>query len=83
MAYTLADLEVMSIPEAQALPLAERDRLLDLIIADGRGQSTNQSSYRTGLYSDYFKEDFTRMLKVKAVKVCAGAPPPPGSTEPW
>jgi enamine deaminase RidA (YjgF/YER057c/UK114 family) len=69
MAHTLADLDSMSISEAQALPLAERDRLLDLIIADGRGQSTSQTSYRTGLYSDYFGEDLTRMLKVKAVKV--------------
>ena len=30
-------------------------------------------SYRTGLYSDYFDEDLTRMLKVKAIKVpCRG-----------
>jgi enamine deaminase RidA (YjgF/YER057c/UK114 family) len=74
MAYTLADLDAMSIAETQALPLADRDRLLDLIIADGRGQTTGQTSYRTGLYSDYFEEDLTRMLKVKAVKVlCRGA----------
>jgi 2-iminobutanoate/2-iminopropanoate deaminase len=73
MAYTLVDLDAMSIDEAQALPYAERDGLLDLIIADGRRQSTELVSYRTGLYCDYFEEDLTRMLKVKAVKVlCRG-----------
>ena len=73
MVHELADLDAMTIAEAQALPLAERDRLLDLIIADGRGQSTEHVSYRAGLYCDYFDEDLTRMLKVKAVKVlCRG-----------
>jgi enamine deaminase RidA (YjgF/YER057c/UK114 family) len=73
MTYTLANLDAMSIDEAQALPYAERDRLLGLIIADGRGQSTELVSYRTGLYCDYFEEDLTRMLKVKGVKVlCRG-----------
>ena len=73
MALTLADLDAMGIGEAQALPPAERDRLLDLIIAAGRGQSTGMVSYRTGLYCDYFEEDLSRMLKVKAVKVlCRG-----------
>lgn len=76
MALTLADLDAMGIPEAQALPMTQRDQLLDLIIADGRGQTTNLQSYRTGLYSDYFEEDFTRFLKVKAVKVlCRGTTP--------
>ena len=73
MAYTLADLDALGIAEAQALPSTERDQLLDLIIADGRGQSTGLVSFRTGLYCDYFAEDLTRMLKVKAVKVlCRG-----------
>ncbi len=72
-ALTLADLDALSIEEAQALPFAERDRLLDLIISDGRHDATNSVSYRTGLYSDYFEEDLTRMLKVRAVKVhCRG-----------
>ncbi len=39
MALTLAVLDATGIGEAQALPLAERDRLLDLVIATGRGQS--------------------------------------------
>ena len=73
MAYSLAGLDAMGIDEAQALPLPERDRLLDLIIADGRRQSTEMVSFRNGLYSDYFEEDLTRFLKVKAVKVlCRG-----------
>ncbi len=73
MALTLAELDAMGLHEVQALPTAERDQLLDLIIADGRGQSTELASYRTGLYCDYFQEDLTRFLKVKAVKVlCRG-----------
>ena len=35
MTYTLADLDAMSIEDAQALSFVERDALLDLIIADG------------------------------------------------
>ena len=73
---TLADLDAMSIEDAQALPFEERDRLLDLIIEDGRHYATDSVSYRTGMYSDYFEEDLTRMLKVKAVKVyCRGTTP--------
>ena len=72
-ALTLAELDAMSIEEAQALPFDQRDRLLDLIIADGRHDATASVSYRTGLYSDYFEEDLTRMLKVRAVTVhCRG-----------
>ena len=69
MTRTPADLDAMSIDEAQALPFDERDRLLDMIIAEGRKQSTDLSSYRVGLYGDYFQEDLLRMLKVKAVRV--------------
>ena len=70
---SLADLDAMSMEEAQSLPYAERDRLLDLIIADGRRQSTDMVSYRTGLYCDYFEEDLVRLLKVRAVKIiCRG-----------
>ena len=69
MTYTLADLDDMSIDDAQALTFEERDALLDLIIADGRHQTTDLDSYRMGLYGDYFDEDLTRMLKVKAIKV--------------
>ncbi len=73
MAYTLADLDSMSLDEAQALPFAERDRLLDLVIADGRKDSTQMESFRTGLYCDYFDEDLTRLLKLRAIRVwCRG-----------
>ncbi len=73
MAYTLADLDALAMDAAQALTFAERDRLLDLIIADGRQQSTEAVSYRTGLYCDYFEENLVRMLKVRGVKVlCRG-----------
>ena len=69
MAYTLADLDAMTIEQAQALPFDDRDQLLDLIITDGLNQSTEMQSYRVGLYCDYFEEDLVRMLKVKSVKV--------------
>jgi len=73
---TLTELDAMGISEVQGLPLEERNRLLDIIIADGRGQSTDNVSYRTGLYCDYFQEDLTRFLKVRAVKVlCRGTTP--------
>ena len=76
MALTLAELDAMGITESQALPVTHRDQLLDLLIADGRGHTTDLQSYRTGLYCDYFEQDFTRFLKVKAVKVlCRGTTP--------
>lgn len=71
MAHTLAELDAMTIEEAQSLSLSERDQILDLIIEAGRKQATNETSHRIGLYSDYFEEDLARMLKVKAVKVYA------------
>lgn len=75
-ALTLDDLDAMGIEEARALPFEQRDRLLDLIIEDGRHEATDYISHRTGLYTDYFEEDLTRMLKVKAVKVyCRGTTP--------
>ena len=68
-AHTLEQLDGLSIEQAQALCFEDRNALLDLIIADGRNEATNSVSYRTGMYTDYFDEDLTRMLKVKAVKV--------------
>ena len=67
--HTLDNLDAMSIGQAQALSFEERGSLLDLIIADGRHDATGLVSYRTGMYTDFFEEDLTRMLKVKAVKV--------------
>lgn len=73
MAYSLSELDAMTIEEARALAFSDRDRLLDLMIAEGRRQSTDAMSHRVGLYCDYFEEDLTRMLKVRAVKVlCRG-----------
>ena len=73
MAYTLADLDSMSLENAQALPFAERDRLLELTIAEGRKVSTDMVSFRSGLYCDYFDEDLTRLLKLRAIRVlCRG-----------
>ena len=63
----------MTLEEAQAMPFADRDQLLDIIIADGRKQSTEMASYRVGLYCDYFEEDLVRLIKVRAVKIlCRG-----------
>ena len=71
--YSLADLDQMTIQEAQALSFEDRDALLDLVIADGLHAATDAVSYRTGLYTDYFEEDLTRFLKLKAVRVhCRG-----------
>jgi 2-iminobutanoate/2-iminopropanoate deaminase len=73
MAYTLADLDAMSSDYIGALPFEQRDRLLDLAIADGRRQATPMVSYRTGLYCDYFEEDLVRLLKLRAVRIiCRG-----------
>ena len=70
---TLSDLDAMSIEDAQTLSFEERDKLLDLIISDGLHEATDAISHRTGLYTDYFDEDLTRMLKVRAIKVhCRG-----------
>ena len=62
MAYTLENLDAMSIDEAQGLSFKERDALLELIISDGRKRSTDQVSHRIGLYCDYFDEDLTLAL---------------------
>ena len=71
MAYSLTDLDALSIEAAQQIPYEVRAQLLDLILADGRKQATELTSYRTGLYSDYFEADLTRLLKVKAIRVQA------------
>ena len=68
-AHTMDQLDAMSIESAQVLSFDERDALLDLIIADGRHEATGSVSYRTGMYTDYFDEDVTRILKVEGVKV--------------
>ena len=69
-AHTMDQLDAMSIESAQVLSFDERNALLDLIIAEGRYEATGYVSYRTGMYTDYFDEDVTRILKVEGVKVC-------------
>ncbi|MQG40861.1 MAG: hypothetical protein FI722_03070 [SAR202 cluster bacterium] len=68
-AHTMDQLDAMSIESAQVLSFDERNALLDLIIADGRYEATGSVSYRTGMYTDYFDEDLTRILKVEGAKV--------------
>ena len=68
-AHTLDQLDAMSIESAQVLSFGERNALLDLIIAEGRYEATGYVSYRTGMYTDYFDEDVTRILKVEGAKV--------------
>ena len=68
-ARTLSELDARSIEQAQARSFDERDALLDLIIADGLHDATPSNSFRSGMYIDYFDEDMTLMLQVKAVKV--------------
>ena len=55
MAYSLADLDAMTIQQAQALPFDDKGLSLDLIITDGLNQATETQSYRVGLYCDYFE----------------------------
>ena len=69
MAITLEKLDSMTIEETHSLPIGERDQLLDLIIAAGRHQATDETRHRMGRYSDFYDEDLARMLKVKAVRV--------------
>ena len=80
MPYSLEQLDQMSLETAQALPFEERDALLDLIIQDGRNQASHETSFRTGLYGDYFEEDIIRMLKVRAVRVLPRGVTPLGLT---
>ena len=68
-ARTLSELDARSIEQAQARSFDERYALLDLIIADGLDDATPSNSFRSGMYIDYFDEDMTLMLQVKAVKV--------------
>jgi len=68
-AHTMDQLDDMSIESAQVLSFDERNALLDLIIADGLYEAMGSVSYRTGMYTDYFDEDLTRILKVEGVKV--------------
>jgi 2-iminobutanoate/2-iminopropanoate deaminase len=70
--YTLNDLDKMPVEEAQNLSFAARDKLLDLVIDDGRKIGGKQPARQVGLMCDWFEEDVVRLQKIKAVKICCG-----------
>ncbi len=70
--YTLKDLDKMPVEEAQKLSFAARDKLLDLVIDDGRKIGGKQPARQVGLMCDWFEEDVVRLQKIKAVKICCG-----------
>ena len=78
--YTLKELDKMSTDEAQKLPFAVRDKLLDLVITDGRKIGGKQPARQVGLMCDWFEEDVVRLQKIKAVKLCFGGFIPVDST---
>ena len=70
--YTLKDLDKMSVEAVQKLSFAARDKLLDLVISDGRKIGGKQPARQVGLMCDWFEEDVVRLQKIKAVKICCG-----------
>ena len=70
--YTLKDLDMMSVEAVQKLPFAVRDKLLDLVLKDGRKIGGKQPARQVGLMCDWFEEDVVRLQKIKAVKICCG-----------
>jgi 2-iminobutanoate/2-iminopropanoate deaminase len=78
--YTLKELDKMSTDEAQKLPFAVRDKLLDLVLTDGRKIGGKQPARQVGLMCDWFEEDVVRLQKIKAVKICCGGFIPVDST---
>jgi hypothetical protein len=70
--YSLKDLDRMSVEEVQKLSFDARDKLLDLVIADGRKIGGKQPARQVGLMCDWFEEDVVRLQKIKAVKINCG-----------
>ena len=71
--YSLIDLDRMSLDDAHRLPYEGRDRLLDMVIKDGRKLLGKQIDRQAGLFCDYFEEDLCRLQKLKAVRIrCSG-----------
>ncbi len=70
--HTLKELDKMSVEEVQKLSFAARDKLLDLVIADGRKIGGKQPARQVGLMCDWFEEDVVRLQKIKAIKVNCG-----------
>lgn len=69
LVMSLAELDATPIDAAQALPIAVRDGLLSAILGDGRRLFGPQIERQAGLFCDYFEEDLTRLLKVRAVRL--------------
>ncbi|MCP5004788.1 MAG: RidA family protein [Planctomycetes bacterium] len=78
--YKLKDLDKMSLDEAQKLPFSDRDKLLDLLLADNRKVGGKQPARQVGLMCDWFEEDLARLQKLKAIKICFGGFIPVDST---
>ena len=62
--YSLKELDKMSTDEAQKLPCAVRDKLLDLVLTDGRKIGGKQPARQVGLMCDWFEEDVVRLQKI-------------------
>ena len=62
----------MSMDEVQKLPFAIRNKLLDLVITDGRKIGGKQPARQVGLMCDWFEENIVRLQKIRAVKICCG-----------
>lgn len=70
---SLMELDKMSMDEAQRLPFGARDALLDQVLADSRRSLGHKIARQSGLFSDYFEEDMSRMVKLRAVRIrCSG-----------
>mgnify|MGYP003513629066 CR=1 FL=1 len=70
--YTLKELDIMSIDEAQKLPFSVRDKILDLLLAESKKVGGKQPARQVGLMCDWFEEDIARLQKIKAIKICCG-----------
>ena len=79
---SLAGLDAMSLEDAWKLNFDERNQLLDLVVKDGLRNCGKQPERQVGLMSDYFEENLSRMLKIKASRVrCGGFIPVAGDGE--
>ncbi len=69
----LAVLDRLTLDQAHHLSFATRDRLLDLVLGDGRKLLGKQIDRQEGLFCDYFEEDLCRLHKLKTVRIrCSG-----------
>ncbi|GJQ60143.1 MAG: RidA family protein [Candidatus Scalindua sp. AMX11] len=78
--YNLKDLDKMPLDEAQKLPFSDRDKLLDLLLAENRKVGGKQPTRQIGLMCDWFEENLALLQKLKAIKICFGGFIPVDST---